>query len=153
MSRATRFGLIQRLGVLAAGAALAAAATVTTTVGAEADSSSPAPPPPVFTPIPTNWGPNIARSHARQITDADLAAEREMCEWFNAQFGTLMDQINAFNANLAPNHGGDAFKIVTALRRHFSDGFKNHNRSAINEISIGLTNWQADKIRNDGVCA
>ena len=35
--------------------------------------------------------------------DADITSEREMCEWFNAQFDTLMDQINSFNANLAAN--------------------------------------------------
>lgn len=37
------------------------------------------------------------------MTEADITAEREMCGWFNAQFDTLMGQINAFNADLAAN--------------------------------------------------
>jgi hypothetical protein len=93
--------------VAAACLALAAAATITMTVGAKAEPTTPAPPLPVFTPTPTNWGPNFAfpnNLHQRQVTDADITAEREMCEWFNAQFDILMDQINTFNANLAAAH-------------------------------------------------
>jgi hypothetical protein len=85
---------------------VAAAAVITVSAGAEAD-SAPAPPLPVFTPTPTDWGPNFAfphNLHQNQVTDADITAEREMCEWFNAQFGALMDQINTFNGNLAANH-------------------------------------------------
>jgi hypothetical protein len=77
------------------------------TAGAEADPNTPAPPLPVFTPTPTSWAPNFAfphNLHQNKVTDADITAEREMCEWFNAQFDILMDQINAFNANLAANH-------------------------------------------------
>jgi hypothetical protein len=48
--------------------------------------------------------PNFAFPHnlrQNQVTDADITSEREMCEWFNAQFDAMMDQINTFNANLA----------------------------------------------------
>jgi hypothetical protein len=103
----TRSGLIRKLGIVGSCAALLAAALITMTVGAEADSNVPAPPLPVFTPTPTDWGPNFAfphNLHQRQVTDADITSEREMCEWFNAQFDTLMGQINSFNANLAANH-------------------------------------------------
>lgn len=103
----TRHRLIRGFGVLASSSALAAATIITMTVGAEADPNAPAPPLPVFTPTPTDWAPNFAfrhNIHQNQVTDADVTSEREMCEWFNAQFDTLMDQINAFNANLANNH-------------------------------------------------
>jgi hypothetical protein len=103
----TRSRLLRRFGILASCTAVAAAATITMTVGAEADSNAPAPPLPVFTPTPTDWGPNFAfphNIHQNQVTDADITSEREMCEWFNAQFDTLMNQINSFNADLANNH-------------------------------------------------
>ena len=61
----------------------------------------------MFTPTPTDWAPNFAFPHnlyQNQVTDADITAEREMCEWFNAQFDTLMNQISSFNGNLAANH-------------------------------------------------
>jgi len=37
----------------------------------------------------SDWGPNSAfphNVHQNQVTDADITSEREMCEWFNAQF-------------------------------------------------------------------
>jgi hypothetical protein len=91
-------------GILASCTALAAAAMVTMTVGAGADPNVPAPPLPVFTSTPTDWAPNFAFPHnlrQNQVTDADITSEREMCDWFNAQFDALMDQINTFNANVA----------------------------------------------------
>ena len=103
----SRSRLIRAFGILASCTALAAAAIVTMTAGAEADPNVPAPPLPVFTPTPTDWGPNFAfphNIHQNQVTDADITAEREMCEWFNAQFDALMDQINGFNGNLSTNH-------------------------------------------------
>jgi len=30
------------------------------------------------------------------VTDAEISAEREMCQWFNAQYDTLMTQIDRF---------------------------------------------------------
>jgi hypothetical protein len=107
IQRPTRARLIRGFSILASCAALAAATTITMTAGAEADSNAPAPPLPVFTPTPTNWAPNFAFPHnlrQNKVTDADITSEREMCEWFNAQFDVLMDQINTFNANLAADH-------------------------------------------------
>jgi hypothetical protein len=103
----SRSRLTRAFGILASCTALVAAAIVTMTAGAEADPNVPAPPLPVFTPTPTDWGPNFAfphNIHQNQVTDADITAEREMCEWFNAQFDALMDQINGFNGNLSTNH-------------------------------------------------
>jgi hypothetical protein len=102
-----RPNLIRGFGVLASCTAVAAATIFTVTAGAAADSNAPAPPLPVFTPTPTNWGPNFAfphNLHQNRVTDADVTSEREMCEWFNAQFDVLMDQINTFNGNLAATH-------------------------------------------------
>jgi hypothetical protein len=99
--------LLRRFGILASCTALAAATLITVSVGAEADPNAPAPPLPVFTPTPTDWAPNFAfphNFHQYRVTEADITSEREMCEWFNAQFDALMDQINAFNANLAADH-------------------------------------------------
>jgi hypothetical protein len=111
MPRASRSSartrLVRRLGILASCSAIAAAALITVSAGADADSAAPAPPLPVFSPTPTDWGPNFAfphNLHQNQVTEADITAEREMCEWFNAQFDVLMNQINAFNGNLAANH-------------------------------------------------
>jgi len=103
----TRSRLIRGFSILASCTALAPATTITMTVGAGADANAPAPPLPMFTPTPTNWAPNFAfpqNLRQNEVTDADITSEREMCEWFNAQFDTLMDQINTFNANLATNH-------------------------------------------------
>jgi hypothetical protein len=99
--------LLRGIALLASCAALAAATAITVTGDAGADSNAPAPPLPVFTPTPTDWAPNFAfphNIHQNRVTDADVTSEREMCEWFNAQFDTLMDQINAFNGDLAANH-------------------------------------------------
>jgi hypothetical protein len=94
----------RRLGVLLAGAAIAAAATLTVSAGAQPATDTPAPPLPVFTPTPTAWAPNVAFPHNRhqnRVTEADITAEREMCEWFTAQFDVLMGQIIDFNNRLA----------------------------------------------------
>jgi hypothetical protein len=99
--------LIREFSIIASCSALATAATLTMTAGADSDPNAPAPALPVFTPTPTNWAPNFAfphNLHQNRVTDADITSEREMCEWFNAQFDTLMNQINTFNANLAVNH-------------------------------------------------
>jgi hypothetical protein len=99
--------LMRGFGILASCTALGVATAITITAGAEADSNTPAPPLPVFAPSPTDWAPNFAfphNIHQNQVTDADITSEREMCEWFNAQFDTLMNQINTFNGNLATNH-------------------------------------------------
>jgi hypothetical protein len=99
--------MLRTFGILTSCTALAAATIVTVTVDAAADPNAPAPPLPVFTPTPTDWAPNFAfphNLHENRVTAADITSEREMCEWFNAQFDTLMAQINTFNANLAAAH-------------------------------------------------
>jgi hypothetical protein len=83
-----------------------AAAAIVVTAGAGADANSPTPPLPVFTPTPTDWAPNFAypnNLYQSAVTDGDINAERDICEWFNAQFDTLMHKINDLKGNLAGN--------------------------------------------------
>lgn len=103
MANPRRHRAVRRFGVVVSCAVVVAAATVATTVGAAADPDNPVPPLPVFTATPTAWVPYLGGRHASRITEADIAALREMCQWFNAQFGVLMDQVTAFNADLAAN--------------------------------------------------
>jgi hypothetical protein len=64
---------------------------------------------PAFPPLPdvvigaSNWAPKfpIPYDHTRNsVTDADINAEREMCQWFNQRFKPLRRQIDAFGFNL-----------------------------------------------------
>jgi hypothetical protein len=53
---------------------------------------------PVITPTPSNWSPKFPFPYDQtkgSVTDADITAEREMCQWFNAQYETLRRQIDS----------------------------------------------------------
>jgi hypothetical protein len=66
-------------------------------------SDQPAPPLPMFTPTPSNWSPKFPFPYdatRKNVTDADVTAEREMCQWFKAQYEELQRQIDAFGFNL-----------------------------------------------------
>lgn len=74
------------------------------TSDATAEPFDPPPPPlPVFAPTPSNWSPKYpfpfdeAKNH---VTEADITAEREMCQWFNAQYRDLARQMDDFGFNL-----------------------------------------------------
>jgi hypothetical protein len=57
---------------------------------------------PVITPTPTNWVPKFPFPYdqtRRLVTDADINAEREMCQWYNAQYEILSDQIDRLQFN------------------------------------------------------
>jgi hypothetical protein len=67
-----------------------------------------APPLPVIVPTPTDWQPIFPFPYDQtrgSVTDADITAEREMCQWYNAQYETLMTQIDRFNNNLIRDNG------------------------------------------------
>jgi hypothetical protein len=67
-----------------------------------------APPLPVFVPTPSNFTPQFPFPFDKtrgSVTAADINAEREMCQWYNAQYETLMAQIERFNANLTKDNG------------------------------------------------
>lgn len=62
--------------------------------------AEPAPTLPVFTPHPSNWAPNYTvfpyNLWQNRVTPEQLTAERESCQWFNAQYDLLMDQVYGF---------------------------------------------------------
>lgn len=71
------------------------------------------PPEPLPLVIPTNsdWVPKFPFPYDQtkgSVTDADINAEREMCQWFNAQYDELMRQINRLQFNrITPNGPGE----------------------------------------------
>jgi hypothetical protein len=71
---------------------------------AGADPSDPPDPPlPVVTVSPSNWTPKFPfpyEATRKNVTDADITAEREMCQWFNAEYLELIRQIDRFGFNL-----------------------------------------------------
>ena len=75
-----------------------------------ADYDRPAEPLPVFTPKPSNWAPQFPFPYDQtrgSVTDADINAEREMCQWFNAQYDELMRQIDRLQFDrITPNGPG-----------------------------------------------
>jgi hypothetical protein len=77
---------------------------------ADADPSADeiAPPLPVFVPTPSNFTPQFPFPFDQtrgSVTDADIDAEREMCQWYNAQYTALVAQIDRFNAKLIRDNG------------------------------------------------
>ncbi|OBK35293.1 hypothetical protein A5658_07610 [Mycobacterium sp. 1245111.1] len=75
--------------------------------GARADYQVPQPLP-VFEPHPSEWQPNYSafpynvwQSH---VTVEQVNAERESCQWFDAQYDQLMGQVLAFQHALGDHH-------------------------------------------------
>lgn len=76
--------------------------------GADPGGSEPPPPLPVVTPTATNWEPRFPFPYGQtrnHVTDADIGAQREMCQWFTAQYDDLMSQIDRFNIHLIRSNG------------------------------------------------
>jgi hypothetical protein len=67
-----------------------------------------APPLPVVVPTPNGWQPQFPSPYDESrasVTAADVTAEGEMCQWYNAQYETLMTQIDNFDINLIKSNG------------------------------------------------
>jgi hypothetical protein len=63
---------------------------------------------PVVTPVPDDWQPKFPFPYdelRRYVTPADISAEREMCQWFNAQYDDLKKQIAGLNNRIVRNNG------------------------------------------------
>lgn len=63
--------------------------------------------PPVM-PTATNWQPRFPFPYDQtrnRVTDADITAEREMCQWYNAQYQTVIDQIDRVQYNRIRQNG------------------------------------------------
>ncbi|MGU3498702.1 hypothetical protein [Mycobacterium sp. C31M] len=76
-----------------------------TSVGrAGADPWDPAPPIlPEFVPAASSWAPQFPYPYdqtRKNVTDVDINAMREMCQWFNAQYRDLRNQLDKFGFNL-----------------------------------------------------
>jgi hypothetical protein len=85
---------------------LALVASISTGLSGSANaqpSDLPVPPLPPFTPTSSNWTPKFPPPYdatRKNVTQADITAEGEMCQWFNAQYRDLFTQMNQFGFNL-----------------------------------------------------
>lgn len=63
---------------------------------------------PAFVPHPSDWSPNYTvfpyNLWQVRVTPEQVDAQRESCQWFNAQYGTLMSQIVGFQNFLGGQH-------------------------------------------------
>lgn len=63
---------------------------------------------PVFTPYPSGWQPNYTvfpyNLWQARVTPQQITAERESCQWFNAQYDELMNQVYGFQRFLGDQH-------------------------------------------------
>lgn len=67
-----------------------------------------APPLPLIIPTPSNWQPKFPYPFDQtrsRITDSEVNAEREMCQWYVVQYDALTTQIDNFNAVIVRNNG------------------------------------------------
>ncbi|MGV0794490.1 hypothetical protein ABQE89_22100 [Mycolicibacterium sp. XJ1819] len=65
---------------------------------------------PVVTPTPSHWAPKYPFPYDQtrnRVTDADITAMREMCQWYSAQYATLRDQIDRLQFNRIGPDGKD----------------------------------------------
>jgi hypothetical protein len=56
----------------------------------------------VITPTASNWQPKFPFPYDQtrnQVTDADITSMREMCQWYNADYPTLREQISRLQFN------------------------------------------------------
>ncbi|WP_448403775.1 hypothetical protein [Mycolicibacterium fortuitum] len=77
-------------------------------VPATAEPNGTAPSLPAFAPHPSDWAPNYTvfpyNLWQVRVTPEQIDAQRESCQWFNAQYGTLMSQIVGFQNFLGAQH-------------------------------------------------
>ncbi|MGV0743798.1 hypothetical protein ABQF30_15530 [Mycolicibacterium sp. XJ870] len=59
---------------------------------------------PLFVPHPSDWSPNYTvfpyNLWQIRVTPEQITAQREACQWFNAQYDTLMSQVFGFQRYL-----------------------------------------------------
>lgn len=96
----------------------AAMATVTGVVAGADPGVQPTPPSdsdlirplPVVTPVASDWQPKFPFPYDQtrnRVTEADITAMREMCQWFNGQYATLRAQIDRLQFNRIGPDGRD----------------------------------------------
>ncbi|ORW22003.1 hypothetical protein AWC19_13540 [Mycobacterium palustre] len=75
---------------------------------------------PVMIPKPTNWKPKFPFPYDQtknHVTDADIQAEDEMCQWFTAQYQILNDQIGRLQFDRINPNGTDFDYSVDGLQQ------------------------------------
>jgi hypothetical protein len=91
---------LRRMGTAIACVAIGAAATLPAT--AHADDGAPSLP--VFVPYPSGWTPNYTvfpyNLWQTRVTPEQIIAQRDACQWFNAQYETLSTQAFGFQRYL-----------------------------------------------------
>jgi hypothetical protein len=101
-----------RLAAVVAAALISLAANGT--AAAEPQTGDPPPddelirPLPVVVPGPMNWVPKFPFPYSKTrnlVTDAEINAQREMCQWYNEQYATLIDQIDRLQFNRIQQNG------------------------------------------------
>lgn len=63
---------------------------------------------PMVSPAPSDWAPKFPfpfDETRKFVTDADINAEREMCQWYTAQYRDLKRQIAGLNNHVVRNNG------------------------------------------------
>ena len=86
-------------------AAAAAVATALALVAAPTAQAEPAPTLPVFVPYPSAWSPDYSlfpyNLWQTRVTPEQITAQRDACQWFNAQYADLAGQMHGFKTFLA----------------------------------------------------
>ena len=97
---------IWRLGARSVCASLVGASLILGPVAPA--TAEPAPSLPAFVPHPSDWSPDYTvfpyNLWQARVTPEQIDAQRESCQWFNAQYGTLMTQIVGFQNFLGGRH-------------------------------------------------
>lgn len=74
----------------------------------QAHADDAAPTLPVFVPHPSDWTPNFTvfpfNMWQLRVTPEQITAQREACQWFNAQYDPLRDQVFGFQRYLDSRH-------------------------------------------------
>ncbi|MEW5810381.1 MAG: hypothetical protein AB1925_13095 [Actinomycetota bacterium] len=108
--------MVRRAGITLLYAVMAALLAVSSCASSWGDPGTGDPPPdadlirplPVVVPGPSNWVPKFPFPYSESrnlVTEADINAERELCQWYNAQFETLRDQIDRLQFNRIQQNG------------------------------------------------
>ena len=91
-------------GILRTALGAAVAVVIATGVAAPASADDDSGALPVFVPRPSEWAPNYTvfpyNLWQSRVTPEQVVAERDACQWFNAQYGTLRAQIEGFGRHL-----------------------------------------------------
>ncbi|MBX7447313.1 hypothetical protein GR927_04880 [Mycolicibacterium sp. 3033] len=75
---------------------------------AQPDTGAGTPSLPIFEPHPSDWAPDYSpfpyNLWQNRVTPEQITAEREACQWFNAQYDALMTQVFGFQDFLGAAH-------------------------------------------------